>query len=377
MPSGGFFSTQDADSEGVEGKFFVWSEDEVASLLGEERATLFNYCYDVTAGGNWEETSILNRNKTDEQIARIRGLELNELRKTLDECRGILFESRSQRVWPGKDEKVITSWNGLMISAMARAGRVLGELKYIEAAANAGEFLWQRLRDDSGRWQHTWKDGVSKVNAFLDDVSCVIDGYIDLFEATGNANWLARAVDIAGQMKEHYQSADDGGFYFTPNDHEQLIARSRDFQDSATPSGNGTAATALARLGLLTGDVAWTNLAQQTLESASGLIAEHPRAGAQLLIALDFILGPTCEVVFVDGNQSDDNESLWRQVQQTFLPRSIFIRRHADDDPSAPIDPAWIQGRTSSAGHPTVYVCQNGTCQLPVTDAEALAKALV
>ncbi len=373
--NGGLFSTQDADSEGVEGKFFVWSEEEIVSLLGEERAKVFNYCYDVTERGNWEESNILNKLKTDEQSARILGLELDDLRQTLSDCRRVLLEARSRRIQPGKDEKIITSWNGLMISAMARAGRILGESKYTTAAGNAANFLWLQLRRNTGRWLHTWKDGEAKINAFLDDVACVVDAFIDLFEATGDAGWLGRAVDIAGQVREHYYDSEAGGFYFTPNDHEQLIARNRDFQDSATPSGNGTAATALARLGLLTGNAVWSNLARQTLEAASGLISQHPRAGGQLLIAFDLLLGPTREVVFVEGSQPEVNTSMWRQVQEVFLPRSILICRR-QGDASTLLDPAWLEGRTSSGGYPTVYVCQGGACQLPVNDALGLARAL-
>ncbi|MGH7128801.1 MAG: thioredoxin domain-containing protein, partial [Planctomycetaceae bacterium] len=250
---GGFYSTQDADSEGVEGKFFVWSEDEIAEHLGPDDARVFNYCYDVTPRGNWEDTNVLNRIKTHAQAAKMLGLSEADLTATLDRCKRVLFEVRSQRVPPGRDEKILASWNGLMIAAMAQAGRILGEETYTDAATAAVEFLREAMIED-GRLLHAWKDERARFNAYLDDYACLIDGLAELYQTSFDAEHLESALALSERMIEQFgDSGGGGGFFFTSSDHESLIARNKDTQDAATPSGNAMAATALLKLARLTG----------------------------------------------------------------------------------------------------------------------------
>ena len=316
-PDGGFYSTQDADSEGEEGKFFVWSEDEIVELLGPEDARIFNYCYDVTPRGNWEGRSILNRPKNDEQAAAMLNVDLDDLRELLARCRGTLFKARKQRIAPSRDDKIIVAWNGMMITAIAQATRrTIYELQptaipvrspniwtlSLHAAERAVSFILENMTNSEGQLRHTFKDGQARINAFLDDYACLIDGLTELYQTTFNADYLSSALTFAEQMIERFADEQHGGFFYTPSDHEQLIARSKDAQDSAVPSGNGMAASALLKLGRLTGRTDLEERGYQTLSMLSGLIAEHPRAAGQALIALDFHLGPTRELVLIDGD---------------------------------------------------------------------------
>ena len=371
QPEGGFYSTQDADSEGEEGKFFVWSEDAVVELLGPEDARVFNYCYDVTPRGNWEGKTILNRPKNDEQAAKMLGVEVAELKGTLARCRERLLAARGERVAPGRDEKVLVSWNGMMIAAIAQAARgrsgddgadVWGES--VVAAEKAAEFILTRMTDEEGRLQHTWKDGRGTIGAFLDDYACLIDGLVELYQTTFDARWLSEAVRLADEMIEQFADADDGAFFYTAADHERLIARSKDSQDGATPSGNGMAATALLKLGRLTGRTDLEETGYETLQSLSGLLNEHPRAASQALIALDFHLGPTKELVLVDGEDVEEGDRVLREVAERFVPNLVLVRHDGGEAPE--VLGALLEGKAGSGEELTGYVCERGVCGLPV-----------
>jgi uncharacterized protein YyaL (SSP411 family) len=388
-PDGGFYSTQDADSEGEEGKFFVWSEDEVVALLGPEDARIFCYCYDVTGGGNWEGHNILNRPKTDAQASAMLHAGADVLSETLDRCRRKLFEARSRRIPPGRDEKILVAWNGLMIAAIAQgvAGyRGISEAdgsstiwtQAADAAESAASFILKTMRDADGRLLHSFKDGRARINAFLDDYACFIDGLVELYQATFDPRWLTAAVEMAEQMIARFADADHGGFFYTPADHEQLIARSKDAQDNATPSGNGMATTALLKLGRLTGRADLEEQGYRTLQALSGLLAEHPRAAAQALIALDFHLGPAHEIVLVDGSDPRETDAALAQLSARFLPRKVVARRPADltDADVSPVLQPLLQGRTGMSPSLTAYVCEHGACRLPVSGAQALLSAL-
>ncbi len=241
-PQGGFYSTQDADSEGEEGKFFVWSEEEVVSILGPELSPLFAYCHDVTPHGNWEGANILNRVKTHAQAAKILGTNEDRLAELLAECRRKLFEVREKRVHPGRDEKILVGWNGLMISAMAQAGSVLSEPRFTAAAARAADFVLDRMRGPGGQLLHTCKDGSARLNAYLDDYACLIDALVEVYQANFDAKYLDAALGLAKDLIDRYGDKNAGGFFFTPHDHEPLISRNKDVHDNATPSGNAMAA---------------------------------------------------------------------------------------------------------------------------------------
>jgi len=377
-PDGGFYSTQDADSEGVEGKFFVWSAEEVTEHLGREQAEIFNSCYDVTPGGNWEGTNILNRVKTDAQAAQLFRLEEAELARLLAVSREKLFQVRRNRIAPGRDEKILTSWNGLMIAAMAQAAQVLGEKTYQHASCRAADFVLEQLQSDEGRLLHAYKDGRVRFNAYLDDYACLIDGLVDVFQATGETRFLDRALELAEQMIVHFRDASSGGFFYTSDDHETMIARNVDSQDNATPSGNSMAATALLRIGRITGQDRFSRTGEETLERLSGQLKNFPVAAGQALVALDFLLGPSYEMAVVDGDRPGETDEVLTAMHRRFLPNKVVLRkgndRAAGSVPSL-LESLW-DGKVAVDGNVTTYICQHGTCQAPVVGTGPLQAAL-
>ncbi|MBI3862439.1 MAG: thioredoxin domain-containing protein [Planctomycetia bacterium] len=378
QPDGGVCSTQDADSEGEEGKFFVWTEGEVEHLLGPADARVFNYCYDVSADGNWEGHSILNRPKTAAQAARVLGIDETELATVLDRSRPKLFAARSQRIPPSRDDKVLVSWNGMMISAMAMAAPVLGDEKYAQAARAAADFLLKEMRTPDGKLWHSYKDGQARFNAYLDDYAHLIDGLIDLYQAVFDPRYLKAAVSLAEKMIALFHDTADHGFFYTSSDHEELIARNKEAHDGSTPSGNSMAAWALLRLGRICGRADFEELAVTTLEFMSSVLAQSPTAAGQALVALDFLLGPTREVAIVDGSRSEETAEVLAALHRRFIPNKVIVRGTAamkDDFLPAPLKPL-LQGKTSRGGSATIYLCDHGTCGLPVVGAQGLETAL-
>ena len=376
QPQGGFYSTQDADSEGIEGKFFVWSEAEIVHVLGEADAHVFNYCYDVTERGNWEEQNILNRPKTATQAAAVLKVPEEELEQTLARCRAKLFEVRSRRITPGRDDKVLVSWNGMMLSAFAIGAQVLDDKRYLQAACEAADFLLSTLLAENGSLRHSFKDGQARFNGFLDDYACLIDGLVDVYQASFEPGYLESAIALAEKMRELFEDSQEEGFFYTPADHEQLIARNKDNHDGSTPSGNSMAATALLRLGRLCGRRDFEEKGLRTLDYLSGVISEMPTASGQALLALDFLLGPTREIAIVDGANADENNDVLRALHRRFMPNKVIARRTTSDATISPaIDPL-LKGKTSRAGKTTIYICEHGTCGLPVVGVAGLESAL-
>lgn len=378
QPAGGFYSTQDADSEGEEGKFFVWTEDEIESLLGPADARIFNYCYDVAVGGNWEGHSILNRPKTDAQAAKVLAIDETELADVLARSRQKLFEVRGKRIAPGRDDKVLVSWNGMMISALASAAQVLGEERYAKAACDAADFLLKTLRTADGKLLHSYKDGQARFNGYLDDYACLIDGLIDVYQATFEPRYLTEALSLAETMIALFHDAQGEGFFYTSSDHEELIARNKEAHDGSTPSGNSMAAWALLRLGRICGRTELEEIAESTLEFLSSVLAQSPTAAAQALLALDFLLGPTREIAIVDGTNPEESSDVLNAVHRRFLPNKLIVRKSAgaaDEALSAALKPL-LQGKAARAGQATIYICDHGTCGLPVTGVKALEEAL-
>jgi uncharacterized protein YyaL (SSP411 family) len=376
-PDGPFYSTQDADSEGEEGKFFVWSLDEIQSVLGKDLADVFAAAYDVTQEGNWEGHNILHRSRTFEQEAKLLRLGEGELRARLDEARRKLFEVRSRRVWPGRDEKALASWNGLMISALARASAVLGRLEYREAAARAADFILARMRTPDGRLLHTWSRGYEpKLNGYLEDYAFLLEGLVDLYEATFEPRWVAAALDLAGVLVRQFWDEVGGGFFYTGRDHEELIARTRDAHDGSVPSASGLAVTALLRLATLTGRDDLRERAVKTLRLFSGVLTESPRVAGQMLIALDFHLGPVREFAVVGDLGSAEAAELFRVLRRAFRPRAVLAARAAagaapETDQLIPL----LAGKAALDGV-TTYVCENFACQAPLVGAAAARAAL-
>lgn len=372
---GGFYSTEDADSEGVEGKFYVWTPDQLREILGDEAAATFARVYDVTDEGNFEHANILNLPKTIEQQAKALGREVEDLKNELAESRAKLFAEREKRIHPGKDDKVIVAWNGLMIDAMARAGAVLGEQRYIDAAEKAADFLLTTLRRDDGRLLHTWRDGQAKLDAYLDDYANLANGLISLYESTFDAQHLDRALQLMQTVLDHFADPEGGGFFYTADDHEELIVRGKDFYDNAVPSGNAMAATALVRLGKLTGEQKLLDAAVSTMTGATGLMKQAPAGVGQMLIALDLHLGPTYEMVLAGDLTGAATQQTLAEIRHRYLPNKVlaFVGEGVQA-PAALKD--LLVGKKMLDCQPTLFVCEGFTCQAPASGDQAITEAL-
>jgi uncharacterized protein len=355
-PEGGFYSALDADSEGVEGRFYVWTPDQLESVLGD-RAAAFAEAYGVSEEGNFEGASILHLADGAGSDAPIR----------LQGERRALYEARSSRVWPGLDDKRLTSWNALMVAALADAGAVLGRDDYLDAARTCATFLLERLRDEDGRLLRTFKDGRARLNAYLEDHAFLVEALLALYEATFEARWFEEARATADETIERFADLDRGGFYSTAHDHEELIARRKDVGDHPIPSGNSSAALGLLRLAALTGERSYEDGAVGVLRIFAPAAARHPEGFGHLLQALDFHLSETREVALVGTELT----GLAGVVTERFRPRLVRA-----GGPEGTEEPALLRGRTEVDGRPAAYVCQNFSCRLPVTDPEALREQL-
>ena len=371
---GGFFSTQDADSEGEEGKFYVWSAAEVDTLLGDA-ARAFSYSYDVSEEGNFEGHNILNRPKTLQQCSQILSRDPSELAAELARGRATLLAARERRIKPGLDDKVLTSWNALMIDAMASAASYLDEPRYLRAAAAAADFVLTRMRRDDGRLLHSFRQGQARFDAYVDDYSYLIQALVTLYEADFNERWIDEAARLADIMLTRFADP-AGGFFFTADDHERLIARHKDFQDSSVPSGNAMAATALLRLGKLTGSDEYLSAGEGTLAAFVEIMKRHPTAAGQMLLALDFHLGPTPEIVIVGDRDDAGTAAALADLRRRYMPNKVVACRPAKAAPSGSqrLD-AIFRGKTAEQPPPAVYICENFACQAPVKGPAAAGAA--
>ena len=366
-PEGPFYSTQDADSEGVEGKFFVWTLAEVQKVLGTEEANLFAAVYDISTEGNWDEHNIPHRARTYEQEAKLLKIPEEELRRRLDASKRKLFELRSRRIWPARDEKILTAWNGLMIGAFAQAAQVLSKPEYTQAAVRAADFILKHMRTPQGRLLRTTSAGAEpKLNGYLEDYSYTVDALVSLYETTFDVRWIEAAEELARVMVEQFWDEDEGGFFFTGKDHETLIARTKDPHDNATPSGNSMAVTGLLRLFKLTGKRAWHDKAEKTLELYRGLLQSSPMAAGQMLNALDFYLGPVQEFAVI-GPENEAQKAI-NLLRQGFRPNKVVAWNKGPADAKVV---KLLDGKTGG-GEVTTYVCQDFTCEAPVAGVDAL-----
>lgn len=366
--SGGFFSTQDADSEGVEGKFFIWEQSEVDSILGE-RAPLFMAAYGVTAHGNFEGKNILVVASQTDSLAEKFNLPPQEVDRQLREARQLLFDHRERRIHPGLDDKVLSGWNGLMLAAFAEAARVLQRDDYLATAIANAQFLWREMRTGQGRLWRSWRNGEAKLNAYLEDYAGVIEGLLTLYEATFDAHWYSAAHELARTMVSHFADP-NGGFFDTGDDHEALVVRPKSMQDNAVPSGNALAATALLRLAALSGDWQLADIAEGMLRSVQPILARHPTAFAQWLNALIYLLSEPKEVALVGDPASADLQALLAVAQRGYRPFQVVAAGLGDK--AVPL----LANREMRNGEATAYVCFHFACRQPVTTADALAAML-
>jgi uncharacterized protein YyaL (SSP411 family) len=372
---GALHSTEDADSEGEEGKFYVWTPADIKQVLGDKAGERFCYIYDVSDQGNFEHgKSILNLPKTIQQCAALRGWDMDELKKELADSRGKLLAVRDQRVRPGKDDKILASWNALMIDALARASRIIEEPEYLIAAEKAANFILQKLSKKDGRLLHTWRNGEAKLDAYLDDYAYFVNALVTLYEATFNERWIDEALRLADLMLRHFEDNERGGFFFTADDHERLITRNKDLHDASVPSGNAMAATTLLRLGRLSGRTDYVESAGRTLVVALPAMERTPTGTGQMLIALDMWLGPASELVLIGGSEESDNQKVIAALQQAYLPNSVAAYRSGAAEAAhrsnalAPL----FAGRSAADGQPALYICENFTCQAPIKGADQI-----
>jgi hypothetical protein len=364
-PQGGFYATQSAESEGEEGRFFVWTAEEIRRILGEE-ADPFMEAYGVEPGGNWEA----GINGTPRTILTFSGTW--EERQALTEARRRLFEAREERVHPERDEKIITSWNGLMLAAFAEAGRALERDDYVEVAQRNAAFLCDELRAAEGHLLHTWRDGEAKVRGYLEDYANLIDGLLALYQTTFEPGWYEAAQDMAERMVAHFR-APQGGFFDTSDAHEELITRPRSLQDNAVPSGNAMAAFDLLRLSQLAVEPRYAEEARRSLRQVQQMLGRYPLGFGQWLSALEYALAETREIAILGSLGSADVQTLLDVCEDGFQPHQVLaVGDPGEEMQSVPL----LEDREQVDGQTTAYVCVEFTCRQPVTDPEALAQQI-
>jgi uncharacterized protein YyaL (SSP411 family) len=367
---GGFYSSQDADSEGVEGKFFVWDRTEISEVLGAD-AHLLIEAYGVTERGNFEGHNILHEALGADALAERHGLSLAEIDARLADARRRLFERRAARVRPGLDDKVIASWNGMALAAFADAARVFDRDDYRRVAEESARFVLEAMVTAKRRLWRTWRRGAARLNAYLEDYGCIIDGLLSLYEATFEQRWFVAARDLAQTVLARFGHP-DGGFYDTSDDHEALVVRPRDMQDNATPSGNAMTAFVLLRLAALTGDARFRASAEAALRLIQPMAANYPTAFAHWLCAIDLALARAREIAVVGDPAREDTRALLEIIGKPYRPNQVVAVKTAGAQSEVPL----LDGRTQIDGRATAYVCESFACKLPVTESEALASLL-
>ncbi len=373
-PEGGFYSATDADSEGVEGKFFVWTPEEIRQAVpSEEDARRFCAYYDITPGGNWEHTNILNTPRSLEEVAGDLKITSEDLRRSIERLRPLVYEARRKHVPPGLDDKILTAWNGMMISAMAEGARVLGDSRYLEAAEQAADFLLMTMSRPDGGLYRTYRASKTHVSACLEDYAFLAEGLIDLYEAGAHEGYLHEAVRLAERILADFADTEHGGFYTTARHHESLILRSREGPDGATPSGNAVAASALARLSFHYGREEFREAAALAIRAYGRQIARHPRAFARSLIVVELLMNGPVELALVGRPGEAGYEALRAEVNRTYLPNRIIA--HHDPEGPATRHPLLL-GKGLVQGKAALYLCRNFACQTPITDPAAVAAAL-
>jgi uncharacterized protein YyaL (SSP411 family) len=393
-PSGGFYSAQDADSDGEEGKFYTWSKQEIIHSIGDEKedADIFCEYYGITEAGNFEGKNILHITKSTEEIARRYGKSLEEIEQLLQRISEILFTIREKRIKPGRDDKILTSWNGLMISAFAKVYRITNNPKYLNYATRGIEFIEDKIGTSDGRLRRTFKDGVSKLNAYLDDYAFYISALLDVFEVDTNSRYIEKAISYADFMIKHFWDEKRENFFFTSDDHEQLIVRTKSLYDLAIPSGNSMAASALLRLYHMTRNSDYLLKAEQIMSTGAKAAAENPFGFGQLLNAVYLYIKKPIEITIIGTNieKATDSERMSNWLGKQFIPNSIIaIVKNQSQleglstypffegkkvDYNKQTDKISAYNVPPSAEH--AFVCKDFSCSVPILSLEQLQKHL-
>jgi uncharacterized protein YyaL (SSP411 family) len=369
---GGFYSSLDADSEGEEGKFYIWSREEIAEALDNpENIELTLAVYDVTEAGNFEGYTILNQILDNAQIAEFFNIPIELIPSRINEINKQLLNYRDKRIRPDTDDKILVSWNALMLSAFAEAGRYLNRDDYSHMAIRNAEFISKSMLAD-GRLQRSWRRGISKYNAYLEDHAALILALLNLYQTDPDPKWYTKAVKLTTEMVDHFRHP-DVGFYDTRDDHESLLMRPKDVQDNAIPSGNALAATALLKMAAYTGNGDWRDISEDMLASIQTTAIRYPVMFSQWLSAMDFALGPTYEIAVIGNSIEDKTKAIQETIWSEYRPRMVFA---LSSFPVSDKNPPLLYNRPMKNDMPTAYVCQNFECNQPVNTTDELQKLL-
>lgn len=384
-PEGAFYSAEDADSEGEEGRFYVWTTSEVRDALTGDDADLANKVFNITADGNFVDQATRGRNGTNiphlqqplDALAASSGLSPEEISDRLEALRARLLEVRSRRVRPHRDDKVLTDWNGLMIAALAKAAQALDRPEYAKAAAHAADFVLANLRDSKGRLLHRYRDGEAGLPAHVDDYAFMTWGLLELYEATFDLRRLETALELTETLVQHHWDGISGGFYFTADDGEGLLARQKETYDGAIPSGNSVAMLNLVRLGRMTGQRDLEEKAAAIGRAFSEQVRGTPSAHCQMLQGVDFLLGPSYEIVICGGADAPDTHRMIRAIASRFIPSKVTLLKTAGTGSDRLAKAAsYTQAMTPIGNQATAYVCREFSCQQPTTDLSLVLKFL-
>jgi uncharacterized protein YyaL (SSP411 family) len=377
-PLGGFYSAEDADSEGSEGLFYLFTPHEIIKHLGIEQGNLFCRFYNITENGNFEEgRSILHMPMAFQVFAEKEGMDVQKLEKALEDARKKLLAIRKRRIHPQKDDKILTSWNGLMITAFAKGYQAFGIQTYADAARMAADFILKNLKTSNGRLLRRYRQGDAAYPGYLDDYAFLIAALLDLYEATFEVSYLKEAIELNEAMVDIFWDNRSGGLFFTGQGNESLIARSKEVYDGALPSGNSVAALNFLRISRMTGNIKLEQKSEQLIRVFSEQVADQPMAYTQLLVALDFMIGPSQEIVIVGDPTLRNTQAMIQAVQRNFFPNKVLLVRSqgAEGKKLASLSP-FIEAMSSKNNQPIVYVCENYTCKTPIKNVDTLKAIL-
>jgi uncharacterized protein YyaL (SSP411 family) len=384
-PQGGFYTAEDADSEGEEGKFYLWSEVELRNILGVEDAETFVKIFNVETLGNFLEqssgkrtgTNILYLKKSLEEISKDLKITVQELDKFVSSSREKLFTLRKKKVRPRKDDKILTDWNGLMISALSKGSQAFNESKYEEKARKAADFILNKMRTKEGRLLHRYRSGHAGLQANIDDYAFLIAGLLDLYETNFDVEYLKAALELNNQAIDYFWDSDNGGFYFTANDSEELLVRKKEFYDGAVPSGNSVAMLNLLRIGRITANSKFEDMASQLMNSFSKNIKSNPSQYTNLMNALDFGIGPSFEIIVSGNSAADDTRKMLIALRKEYVPNKVVILRpNEEKSPEILNISEFTKDQLTIDNKATVYVCVNYACNFPTTDVNKMIELL-
>jgi hypothetical protein len=381
-PDGGFYSAEDADSEGEEGKFYLWTEEQMRNALSQKGASdLATRIFSIKRNGNLETAktqngkNILHYSKSPEELARERNMPINEFQNRLSNMRSTLFMEREKRVHPQKDDKILANWNGLMIAAFAKAAQVFDEERYLLAARKSADFILNKMRDTEGRLYHRYRQGEAYVDGFLDDYAFLSWGLIELYEACFEIMYLQSALELTKTIMEGFWDKSRGGFYQTREDTEVLL-RKKQTNDSALPSGNSVETLNLLRLARLTANPAHEEDANKTIQAFSKTIEDLPETHVFMLLALDFALGPTYEIIVVGNPDTDETKNMLKTIRKHYAPNAVVLFRTSEKTTETPAILKHVADYKLIGEKATAYVCQNQTCKQPTNNVTKLIELL-